>query len=59
MSQVCKPVQVEATGAYRLEFSNPHPTHTHGAGTAGFVHKCYLLDGHSVADLSTVQYLWC
>jgi len=73
MSRVCKPVRVEAAGAYGygygLGFSNPHPTRTRGAGTVGFVHEWYLLNGYSAlsskywaatqtADLSTVQYLW-
>jgi len=37
MSRVCKPVRVNATGAYGygygLGFSNPRPTRTRGAGT--------------------------
>ena len=36
MQQVCKPIWVQATGAYRhghgLGFSNPPPTHTHDVG---------------------------
>src|SRR5271168_4965106 len=61
MSWDCKPVWAAGMGAYRhgygLRFSNPHPTRTRDAGTAGFVHeaagfvhKCYiyLLNGYSV-----------
>src|ERR1700678_2801257 len=43
MSRACKPVQAAGTGAYRhghgLRFSNPHPTRTRDAGTAGFYAK--------------------
>src|ERR1700678_385361 len=46
MSWVCKPVRAAGTGAYGhgdgLRFSNPHPTRTRDAGTAGFVHECYI-----------------
>ena len=53
MSRNCKPVRAAGTGAYGhgygLRFSNPHPTRTRDAGTAGFVHKaagfiheCYI-----------------
>ena len=75
MSRVCKPMQVDAMGAYRyghgLEFSNPRPTRTHDAGTAGLYMNatCSMGIQRYPANIErqrrwqtflnpTVQYLW-
>ena len=62
MSRVCKPVRAAGTGAYRhghrLRFSNPHPTRTRDAGTAGFHAKQGLYYSRVIHIFSVLNYVF-